>query len=110
MSFAVAYTVNQGRQPFRIYGALLLQCQLVDVIAKICTIFFCRNHSGNLCSLSTLSTVFTVHSVVTDQSDELFWSSSKFEARIYFININASLEQNQLLNAALELKSLPPLF
>ena len=104
MSFAVAYTVNQGRQPFRIYGALLLQCQLVDVIAKICTIFFCRNHSGNLCL------VFTVHSVVTDQSDELFCSSSKFEARIYFININASLEQNQLLNAALELKSLPPLF
>ena len=38
-----------------------------------------------------------------------FWSSSKFEARIYIANSSAALDQNHLMKPAFGLKSLPSL-
>ena len=52
--------------------------------------------------------VFTSKNVATNQSQDFFFlSSSKFEVWVHVVKINAARDQNQLLNPALKLESLP---
>ena len=63
--------------------------------------------SGVTNQCKDLFLVFISESGITNQGENFFLCSSKFETRIHVINISVALDQNQLLNAALELKCLP---
>ena len=84
-----------------------------DPLAKCCpsSLFMTACQVFNVVSRYTVF-FFTSQSGITNQSGRLvFCSSNKFKVRIHVINTSAAFEQNQLLNAGLELEKVfqPPL-